>query len=624
MPPAATPPARRTATTSPVNSRVTISRLSWATCRSASGETDRARRPLLSNQAEPSDESSRPWGTWSIERLRRRTPTSSAGSPPVTSSPRAARDVHAGQRGERRHAPRTSRPAGPSAGPSASDGRPPRPRIPAPADTRRQPSRGMRCRVDPNPMGWNLTSSSCRDRRRGVCRCGAGRPPSRAPRWPRSRSGRAHARGVPLAEVAARFGPHEAICVLDDPLRDGGDRALDPYAARRRGPPHRARPCSPRGVAPGGGWACSWATARCSTAPSSKSALARPWPPPSMLATELALVVATGPPWCSPSRLLARRFGEDLAALAPTDPHPAAGWRCWADGHRDELLADGEAVPADAAGCRGRHTTIPGSSSSRPGRPAPPKGILHRHGSPSLRCWFAGPRVRPASRHPHVQRPAPVLDRRVPHRRRRHPGRRWLLGIAQTFDPPPRWPDGPRAGDRALHAPHQTAALAEHPDWASTDLSALRCVYGKGAYARHPRVEGDPGWIMPGGLGHVGDVRLREAPTPHAPRSAPRSDTVPLLPGAGWWWVDPAYGEASLSRRGGRAVRLRRHPHAGVPGPPARRVLRRGRVVHTGDAGHVSGRQRLLVRAAHRDDQVGRGPASRPPRWRSRCGPAPR
>ena len=45
--------------------------------------------------------------------------------------------------------------------------------------------------------------------------------------------------------------------------------------------------------------------------------------------------------------------------------------------------------------------------------------------------------------------------------------------------------------------PHQTVALAEHPDWAATDLSSLRCVYGKGAFARHPRVQGDPGWIMP-------------------------------------------------------------------------------------------------------------------------------
>jgi acyl-CoA synthetase (AMP-forming)/AMP-acid ligase II len=49
--------------------------------------------------------------------------------------------------------------------------------------------------------------------------------------------------------------------------------------------------------------------------------------------------------------------------------------------------------------------------------------------------------------------------------------------------------------------PHQTVALAEHPDWQATDLSSLRCVYGKSAFARHPTVHGDPDWIMPVGYG---------------------------------------------------------------------------------------------------------------------------
>jgi acyl-CoA synthetase (AMP-forming)/AMP-acid ligase II len=45
--------------------------------------------------------------------------------------------------------------------------------------------------------------------------------------------------------------------------------------------------------------------------------------------------------------------------------------------------------------------------------------------------------------------------------------------------------------------PHQTAALEEHPAWATTDLSSLRCVYGKSAFARHPSVDGDRSWQMP-------------------------------------------------------------------------------------------------------------------------------
>src|SRR3546814_17781225 len=47
--------------------------------------------------------------------------------------------------------------------------------------------------------------------------------------------------------------------------------------------------------------------------------------------------------------------------------------------------------------------------------------------------------------------------------------------------------------------PHQTALLEEHPSWAGADLSALKCVYGKSAFARHPSVDGDTSWIMPVG-----------------------------------------------------------------------------------------------------------------------------
>ena len=56
--------------------------------------------------------------------------------------------------------------------------------------------------------------------------------------------------------------------------------------------------------------------------------------------------------------------------------------------------------------------------------------------------------------------------------------------------------------------PHQTGALEEHPDWATTDLSSLTCVYGKSAFARHPTVHGDTDLADAGGLRPVGDVRL--------------------------------------------------------------------------------------------------------------------
>ena len=34
--------------------------------------------------------------------------------------------------------------------------------------------------------------------------------------------------------------------------------------------------------------------------------------------------------------------------------------------------------------------------------------------------------------------------------------------------------------------PHQTAALVEHPDWETADLSSLRSVFGKSAFAAPP------------------------------------------------------------------------------------------------------------------------------------------
>lgn len=45
--------------------------------------------------------------------------------------------------------------------------------------------------------------------------------------------------------------------------------------------------------------------------------------------------------------------------------------------------------------------------------------------------------------------------------------------------------------------PHQTAALEEHPNWKTVDLSSLKSVFGKSAFARHPTVSGDTGWNMP-------------------------------------------------------------------------------------------------------------------------------
>jgi fatty-acyl-CoA synthase len=55
--------------------------------------------------------------------------------------------------------------------------------------------------------------------------------------------------------------------------------------------------------------------------------------------------------------------------------------------------------------------------------------------------------------------------------------------------------------DEPYCLPHQTQAMAEHPNWATTDLSAMTKVFGKSAFARHPKVVGDTTWQNPTGYG---------------------------------------------------------------------------------------------------------------------------
>jgi acyl-CoA synthetase (AMP-forming)/AMP-acid ligase II len=91
--------------------------------------------------------------------------------------------------------------------------------------------------------------------------------------------------------------------------------------------------------------------------------------------------------------------------------------------------------------------------------------------------------------------------------------------------------------------PHQTGALTEHPAWATTDLSSLRCVYGKGAFARHPTVHGDPKWLMPVGYGLSETCAFFVSHSSDADREDTKRSMGRLLPGNELRVVDPASGE---------------------------------------------------------------------------------
>jgi acyl-CoA synthetase (AMP-forming)/AMP-acid ligase II len=79
--------------------------------------------------------------------------------------------------------------------------------------------------------------------------------------------------------------------------------------------------------------------------------------------------------------------------------------------------------------------------------------------------------------------------------------------------------------------PHQTGALEEHPDWSTTDLSSLTCVYGKSAFARHPTVHGDTTWRMPVGYGMSETCAFISAHWWDTPRDVAAQSMGRLLPG---------------------------------------------------------------------------------------------
>jgi acyl-CoA synthetase (AMP-forming)/AMP-acid ligase II len=73
--------------------------------------------------------------------------------------------------------------------------------------------------------------------------------------------------------------------------------------------------------------------------------------------------------------------------------------------------------------------------------------------------------------------------------------------------------------------------MAEHPDWATTDLSAMTKVFGKSAFARHPKVEGDTHWQNPTGYGLSETCAFFAAHSADTPRDVMKQSIGALLPG---------------------------------------------------------------------------------------------
>ena len=161
--------------------------------------------------------------------------------------------------------------------------------------------------------------------------------------------------------------------------------------------------------------------------------------------------------------------------------------------------------------------------------------------------------------------------------------RRRLLGDAGDV----RARRGARPSWRGSGSPSRTRSPTRPPRSPSTptgpttDLSSLRCVYGKSAFARHPTVHGDPTWMMPVGLRPVGDVRLlRRATASDTPREQHEGRASGrLLPGNELRVVDPDTGAALGAGEDGELAVKGPTLMQRYLGPHGRRVLRRRRLL---------------------------------------------
>jgi acyl-CoA synthetase (AMP-forming)/AMP-acid ligase II len=399
-----------------------------------------------------------------------------------------------------------------------------------------------------------------------------------------------------LAEVVDRFGPREAL-VLDDDLR-GGETVrwtYDELGARARA---MGRALVAAGVGPGESVgilmgnrpeavAALFGVALAGAVAAPLSTFATPAELAVMLdKAEVAVLLAQ-------PRLGARRFDRDLGALAPRRPHlrrtALLGDHSWdallgAAGDHDRAALDAALDARSAAVAPDDPALIIFSS----GTTSEPKGILHGHRSPSLQFWLQ----------------ASIFGR--------HPGTRmfsalplfWTAGlntamgatlaaggcwvVQEVFEPGAAL--ALLARERVTEPytlPHQTQALAEHPDWAATDLSALRCVYGKSAYARHPSVHGDPGWVMPVGYGLSETCAFVASHRSDTPRELARIGHGRLLPGTRLRVVDPDTGAALGPEQDGELAVAGETLMLRYLGAEPEDCFDADGFLHTGDAGRV-------------------------------------
>ena len=318
-----------------------------------------------------------------------------------------------------------------------------------------------------------------------------------------------------LNEVAARFGPHEAIA-FDDPLLDGA-RISWTYADLRSQSRALAKALVAGGVGKGArigvllgnrpefvaalfGIAMAGGVAVTLSTFSTRDELA-------------ALLELSDVDTLLTQRSIAKRvLTDDLATLLPGVRNGAvastrfpylrnvsvlggggeSGFRPWKD-----FIASGSEVPE--AGLDARASRVGGNDAGliiyTSGTTSVPKGVIHLHSTVVKQFrWQAHIYGRtPASR---IASPFPLF---------------WSAGVVsvlgstlaaggtyvadEVFEPGSALKLIARERiDEYYGFPTHTAALADHPDWPTADLSSLTRVIGNNEFDGHPNARPDPDW----------------------------------------------------------------------------------------------------------------------------------
>jgi acyl-CoA synthetase (AMP-forming)/AMP-acid ligase II len=232
-------------------------------------------------------------------------------------------------------------------------------------------------------------------------------------------------------------------------------------------------------------------------------------------------------------RIASRRPGDDLTALAPGTV-AVLGTPSW-----DHLLGAGD---APLPGVDPDDDALVIFSSGTTDRP---KAMLHCHRSPTRQFWV---QAQIFGRHPRTRMFSALplfwtAGLNTAMGSTLAAGGCWVM--QETFEPAAALKLMERERVTEPYTlPHQTQALAEHPDWKNTDLSSLRCVYGKSAFARHPTVQGDPGWFMPVGYGLSETCAFFSSHTSATTRDVAKRSMGRLLAGNELRVVDPTTGAA--------------------------------------------------------------------------------